>query len=67
MYQATLLPTRDKCWADKQKEWLVSHRYLGQSEFGLDKATKLILDARDAMHEQMSKEEWEAVFQTKDP
>lgn len=25
-------------------------------------SVKLILDARDAMHEQMSKEEWEAVF-----
>lgn len=30
------------------------------------KATTLILDARDAMHEQMTKEEWEAVFTAKD-
>jgi len=26
--------------------------------------SKLILDARDAMHKQMTKDEWEAVFQT---
>ena len=29
-------------------------------------ASKLVLDARDAMHEQMTKEEWEAVFQELD-
>ena len=29
-------------------------------------SAKLILDARDAMHEQMTKEEWEAVFKSQD-
>lgn len=31
-----------------------------------NKATALILDARDSMHEQMTKEEWQAVFRQKD-
>lgn len=30
------------------------------------KATQLMLDARDAMHEQMTREEWDAVFQRED-
>jgi len=28
--------------------------------------SRLVLDARDAMHEQMMKEEWEAVFKSED-